>query len=86
MGVSSLDLWQLHRIDRQVPVDEQFDAIKSLLDEGIIRRAGLCEVSVPVIEAASKRLAVATVQNRATTVIAEVRRYLRTAPTMVSDL
>jgi pyridoxine 4-dehydrogenase len=64
LGVSSLDLWQLHRIDGEVPMDEQFGAIKTLLDEGIIRHAGLCEVSVREIEAASKVFPVATVQNR----------------------
>lgn len=64
LGVSSLDLWQLHRIDGEVPMDEQFGAIKSLLDEGVIRHAGLCEVSVREIEAAAKIFPVATVQNR----------------------
>lgn len=64
LGVSSLDLWQLHRIDGEVPRDEQFGAIKTLLDEGIIRHAGLCEVSIPEIEAAAKIFPVATVQNR----------------------
>jgi pyridoxine 4-dehydrogenase len=64
LGVSSLDLWQLHRIDGEVPMDEQFGAIKMLLDEGIIRHAGLCEVSVREIEAAAKVFPVATVQNR----------------------
>jgi|SRR3569833_2736827 len=64
LGVSSLDLWQLHRIDGEVPMDEQFGAIKTLLDEGTIRHAGLCEVSVPEIEAAAKIFPVATVQNR----------------------
>ncbi len=64
LGVSGLDLWQLHRIDGEVPVDEQFGAIKTLLDEGIIRNAGLCEVSIRDIEAATKIFPVATVQNR----------------------
>jgi aryl-alcohol dehydrogenase-like predicted oxidoreductase len=64
LGVDSLDLWQLHRIDGEVPVDEQFGAIRAMLDEGIIRHAGLCEVSVPEIEAASKVFPVSTVQNR----------------------
>jgi pyridoxine 4-dehydrogenase len=57
-------LWQLHRIDPATPRDEQFGAIKSLLDEGVIRHAGLSEVSVADIEAASKFFKVATVQNR----------------------
>jgi aryl-alcohol dehydrogenase-like predicted oxidoreductase len=64
LGVEQLDLWQLHRIDPKVPRDEQFGAIKRLLDSGVIRYAGLSEVSVDDIEAASKVFKVATVQNR----------------------
>ncbi|QKK16876.1 aldo/keto reductase [Rhizobium indicum] len=64
LGVEQIDLWQLHRIDQKVPAKEQFDAIKSLLDTGLIRHAGLSEVSVADIEAASKHFKVATVQNR----------------------
>jgi len=59
-----IDLWQLHRIDPKVPRDEQFAAIKSLIDSGVIRHAGLSEVSVEEIEAAQKVFPVATVQNR----------------------
>ena len=47
-----------------MPRDEQFGAIKTLLDLGVIRNAGLSEVSVSEIEAASKVFKVATVQNR----------------------
>ena len=64
LGVEQIGLWQLHRIDSKVPRDEQFDAVKSLLDDGVIRHAGLSEVSVEDIEAASKVFPVATVQNR----------------------
>jgi pyridoxine 4-dehydrogenase len=64
LGVEQIGLWQLHRIDPKVPPDEQFGAIKAMLDEGIIAHAGLSEVSVAEIEAASKVFAVATVQNR----------------------
>lgn len=64
LGVDSLDLWQLHRIDPSVPASEQFDAIKLLLDTGVIRRAGLSEVDVAQIKAASSVFPVATVQNR----------------------
>ncbi|TCR66561.1 aldo/keto reductase [Bosea sp. BK604] len=64
LGVERIDLWQLHRIDPKVPRDEQFAAVKSLLDDGIIRHAGLSEVSVADIEAARKVFRVATVQNR----------------------
>jgi pyridoxine 4-dehydrogenase len=64
LKVDRIALWQLHRIDPRVPRGEQFAAIKSLLDEGVIARAGLSEVSVEEIEAARKIFPVATVQNR----------------------
>ena len=64
LGVERIDLWQLHRIDPRVPRDEQFDAVRSLQSAGVIRHAGLSEVSVEEIEAAGKYFAVTTVQNR----------------------
>jgi pyridoxine 4-dehydrogenase len=47
-----------------VPRDEQFGAVRTLLDSGVIRHAGLSEVSIEDIEAASRVFKVATVQNR----------------------
>ena len=64
LGVEQIGLWQLHRIDPKVPRGEQFAAVKSLLDDGVIAHAGLSEVSVAEIEAASQVFEVATVQNR----------------------
>ena len=64
LGVETIDLWQLHRIDPKVPADEQFDAIRTLIARGVARCAGLSEVGVDEIEAASKYFPVATVQNR----------------------
>ncbi len=64
LGVEQIALWQLHRIDANVPREDQFGAIRAMLDEGIIAHAGLSEVSVEEIEAASKVFPVATVQNR----------------------
>lgn len=64
LGVDRIDLWQLHRIDAKVPRDEQFDVIKSLIKDGLIRHAGLSEVSVDDVKAAGKFFKVATVQNR----------------------
>lgn len=64
LGVEQIDLWQLHRIDPRVPADEQFDAVRSFIDQKLIRHAGLSEVSVDNIKAASKFFDVATVQNR----------------------
>jgi pyridoxine 4-dehydrogenase len=64
LGVEQIGLWQLHRIDPKVPADEQFGAIRQLVDEGLVRHVGLSQVSVAEIEAASKYFRVATVQNR----------------------
>jgi len=64
LEVERIDLWQLHRIDPKVPRDEQFDAIRQLIDTGVVRHAGLSEVTVEQIEAARKVFPVATVQNR----------------------
>jgi pyridoxine 4-dehydrogenase len=64
LGVEIIDLWQLHRIDSAVPRDEQFSAVKSLIDSKVIRHAGLSEVSVEEIKAASRFFKVATVQNK----------------------
>lgn len=63
LKLERIDLWQLHRIDSQVPRDEQFDAIAGFIKDGIIRHAGLSEVSVEEIKAAQKFFPVATVQN-----------------------
>jgi pyridoxine 4-dehydrogenase len=63
LGLEQIGLWQLHRIDPSVPRAEQFGAVKQLLDEGVIRHAGLSEVSVADIKAASQVFRVATVQN-----------------------
>lgn len=64
LRLERIDLWQLHRIDPKVPRDEQFGAIKSFIDSGLIRFAGLSQVTIEQIEAARKIFPVATVQNR----------------------
>jgi pyridoxine 4-dehydrogenase len=64
LGVETIDLWQLHRIDPKVPREEQFGLMKELQEEGKIRHLGLSEVSVEEIKAAQDVFEVATVQNR----------------------
>ena len=63
LGVETIDLWQLHRIDPKVPREEQFGLMKELQDEGKVRHLGLSEVSVWEIKAAQEVFDVATVQN-----------------------
>jgi aryl-alcohol dehydrogenase-like predicted oxidoreductase len=63
LGVDTIDLFQLHRIDSKVPRDEQFAVLKELQDEGKVRHLGLSEVSVEEIKAAGEFFEVTTVQN-----------------------
>ena len=64
LKLDRIDLWQLHRIDTEVPAAEQFDAIREFQREGLIRLAGLSETPVSDIEAAREVFEVASVQNR----------------------
>jgi aryl-alcohol dehydrogenase-like predicted oxidoreductase len=63
LRLERLDLWQLHRIDAKVPVEESLGAIKKLQQAGKIRFVGLSEVSVEQIEQARKVVDIVSVQN-----------------------
>jgi pyridoxine 4-dehydrogenase len=63
LGVETIDLYQLHRIDPRTDRAEQFGELKALQDDGIVRHLGLSEVSVDEIKAAQEVFEVATVQN-----------------------
>ncbi len=63
LDVDCIDLWQLHRIDAKVPVEESLGAVKELQDAGKIRHIGLSEVSVAEIEQARQAVDVVSVQN-----------------------
>ncbi|MBU8895455.1 oxidoreductase [Corallococcus sp. H22C18031201] len=59
-----IDLYQLHRIDPKVPVEESLGELKALQKEGKIRHIGLSEVSVEEIQRARKVVDIVSVQNR----------------------
>jgi len=63
LGVETIDLFQLHRIDAHVPAEDQVGELKKLQDEGKVRHIGLSEVSVEQLEEARKIATIATVQN-----------------------
>ena len=63
LGVERIDLWQLHRVDPAVSMDEQFGVLRDLQAEGLIRHVGLSQVGVEEIREASRWFEVATVQN-----------------------
>lgn len=63
LKTDKVDLWQLHRIDPKVPVEESLKPIKKLQQQGKIRFVGLSEVSVAEIEQVRKFIDVVRVQN-----------------------
>jgi pyridoxine 4-dehydrogenase len=63
LGVERIDLWQLHRIDPEVPVEDSLGAIRAMQEAGKIRHVGLSEVSVAEIEQARAVVDVVSVQN-----------------------
>ena len=64
LRLDTIDLWQLHRIDPAVPVEEQFGVIRELRDEGKIRFVGVSEVTAGELDRARALVEIATVQNR----------------------
>ena len=64
LKLERIDLWQLHRIDPKVPVEESLGAIKKAQDAGKIRHVGLSEVTVAEIEQARKVVPIVSIQNR----------------------
>jgi pyridoxine 4-dehydrogenase len=59
-----IDLWQLHRIDPKVPVEESLGAIAKLQQQGKIRHIGLSEVKPAEIDRARQVVDIVSVQNR----------------------
>ncbi len=64
LKIDRIDLYQLHRIDPQVPVEDQIGELKKMQKEGKIRHIGLSEVSVKDIEQAKKTAPIVSVQNK----------------------
>jgi aryl-alcohol dehydrogenase-like predicted oxidoreductase len=63
LKVDTIDLWQLHRIDPQTPVEETLTPVAAAVKAGKIRHVGLSEVTVEQIERAEKVVPIASVQN-----------------------
>ncbi|MGH4035614.1 aldo/keto reductase [Actinomycetota bacterium Odt1-20B] len=63
LGVERIDLYQLHRIDPQVPLADQVGELKLLQDEGKIRHIGLSEVTVEQLKESRAYADIVSVQN-----------------------
>jgi aryl-alcohol dehydrogenase-like predicted oxidoreductase len=64
LGLERIDLFQLHRVDPKVPLEESVGELKKLQDEGKIAAIGLSNVTPEQIDAARQVAEVVTVQNR----------------------
>src|SRR5918997_5224892 len=64
LRLECIDLYQLHRIDPQVPAEDSLGAMLELRDEGKVRHIGVSEVSVDELEQVREIAPIATVQNR----------------------
>ena len=64
LRLERIDLYQLHRIDPKVPMEESLGALKKMQEAGKIRHVGLSEVSPEEIERARKVLPIASAQNQ----------------------
>jgi pyridoxine 4-dehydrogenase len=63
LRLDRIDLYQLHTVDRKVPLEQSLGALKEMQDAGKIRHVGLSNVSTEEIERARKILPIASVQN-----------------------
>jgi aryl-alcohol dehydrogenase-like predicted oxidoreductase len=63
LGIETIDLYQLHRIDPDFPLADQLGVFAELVSEGKVRHVGLSEVTVAELEAAQQIVPIATVQN-----------------------
>src|SRR5215470_8881209 len=64
LKLERIDLYQLHRVDSKVPMEDSLGALKEAQSAGKIRHIGLSEVSPEQVERARKIVAIVTVQNR----------------------
>jgi aryl-alcohol dehydrogenase-like predicted oxidoreductase len=64
LRLDTIDVWQLHRIDPDVPLEDQFGTIRELRDEGKIRFVGVSEVTPDELRRGRELIEIATVQNR----------------------
>jgi len=64
LGLERIDLFQLHRIDPQVPLAEQVGELALLQKEGKIRHIGLSEVTIDELKQAQRYATIVTVQNK----------------------
>jgi pyridoxine 4-dehydrogenase len=64
LRLDRIDVYQLHTVDRKVPIEESLGALKAAQNAGKIRHVGLSNVTTQEIERAKKVLPIVSIQNR----------------------
>jgi aryl-alcohol dehydrogenase-like predicted oxidoreductase len=64
LRVETIELYYLHRVDREVPLERSVEVLDQQRERGKLRHVGLSEVGVEQIERARKVAPIAAVQNR----------------------
>jgi pyridoxine 4-dehydrogenase len=64
LRVETVDLYQLHTVDRRVPIAESVGALAQLQREGLIKMVGLSNVSLDDLRAAQAEAEIVSIQNR----------------------
>ncbi len=64
LRLERIDLYQLHRVDPKVAIEESLGALKEMQNAGKIRHVGLSNVSTEEIEQARRVVPIVSVQNR----------------------
>jgi len=64
LKLDRIDLYQLHRIDQDVPLEESLGTMSELREEGKVRHVGLSEVGVEELRQAQEIVPISSVQNR----------------------
>ena len=64
LRLDRIDLYQLHRIDPKVPLDETIGYLKEAQQKGLIKHIGLSEVSIEQLKKVQQQIEIVSVQNK----------------------
>jgi aryl-alcohol dehydrogenase-like predicted oxidoreductase len=64
LKLDRIELYQLHRIDPNVPFEQSLEFLQAVQEEGLVKHIGLSEVSVEDIETAEEYIEIVSVQNK----------------------
>src|SRR4051794_31757166 len=63
LKLSTIDLYQLHRVDPKVPYEKTLEFLQKVQQEGLVKHIGLSEVTVDQVKKAQEYVQIVSVQN-----------------------